>query len=128
MFNTIQIIKTEAQYDAALARTQSLIRAEPAEGTATFDELSILISMVEAYESQHYPIVFAQNKFIENPIEAIKFQIQILGLTDEQVNKLFGSPIRKVAILTGQKKLSLAMIRRLHQELKIPAETLIATY
>jgi HTH-type transcriptional regulator / antitoxin HigA len=128
MFNTIQIIKTEAQYDAALSRTQSLIRSEPSEGTAAFDELSILISLVETYESQHYPIVFAQNNTIENPIEAIKFQIQVLGLTDEQVDKLFGSAIRKSAILTGQKKLSLAMIRRLHEHLKIPAETLIATY
>lgn len=128
MFNTIQIIKTEAQYDAALSRTQSLIRSEPAVGTAEFDELNLLISTIEAYEAQHYPIIFAKDKFTENPIEAIKLQIQILGLTDEQVDKLFGSPMRKVAILTGQKKLSLAIIRRLHQELKIPAETLIATY
>ena len=74
------------------------------------------------YEEEHYPIP------LPHPIEAIKFRLEQMGLKESELNKILGSRSRKHDILNGKRKLSLAMIRKLHNKLNIPAETLIAEY
>ena len=81
--------------------------------------LSILI---EAYEKENYPIE------APNPIEAILFRLDQLGMSRNELSKLLGSRSRASEILKGKRKLSIAMIRKLNQELGISAETLIQDY
>ena len=123
MFNTTRLIKTEQEYEAALARTHTLIRAQVDENTSEFEELGVLLVFIEKYEQEHYPIHIP-----ESPIEAIKFRIEQLGLTEAEINKIFGSRERKEQILNGERKLTLPLMRLLHNKLKVPAESLLVAY
>jgi HTH-type transcriptional regulator / antitoxin HigA len=116
------LIKTEADYENALARVDTLLNSMVKKGTPDGDELELLIVLIEAYEKQHYPIP------PPHPIEAIKFQLDQMGISELELDKILGSRSRKTDILSGKRKLSLAMIRVLHEKLKIPAESLIAAY
>ena len=116
----IKPIKTEADYDKVLKRVDELWGAE--EGTPEGDEFEILFTLAEAYEKIHYPIEKPK------PIEAIKFRLDQMGLTEKDLSKILGSRSRKHDILSGKRKLSLNMIRKLHKTLNIPAEVLIAAF
>ncbi len=116
----IKPIKTKKDYQAALKRIEELWGAK--ENTPEGDEFEILFTLVEAYEEKHYPIP------PPHPIESIKFRIEQGQLDDKELTKILGGRSRKSEILSGTRKLSLNMIRALHQKLKIPAETLIAEY
>jgi HTH-type transcriptional regulator/antitoxin HigA len=114
-------IRTEADYRAALKAVEAFFDApeEPdpdSEEGATFDALATLI---EAYERKHYPID------PPDPVEAIKFRMDQQGLTVKDLVPLIGQTNRVYEVLTHKRPLSLAMIRKLHQGLGIPAETLI---
>jgi HTH-type transcriptional regulator/antitoxin HigA len=116
------LIKTEADYESALERVDTLLNSTIQKGTADGDELELLIVLIEAYEKAHYPIP------PPHPLDAIKFQLDQFGMSEAERNKLFGSSSRKTDILSGKRKLSLAMIRTLHEKFKIPAASLIAAY
>jgi HTH-type transcriptional regulator / antitoxin HigA len=116
------LIKTEADYENALGRVDDLLNSDAKKGTSDGDELELLIVLIEAYEKQHYPIP------PPHPIEAIKFQLDQMGISELELDKMLGSRSRKTDILSGKRKLNLAMIRVLHEKLKIPAESLIAAY
>jgi HTH-type transcriptional regulator / antitoxin HigA len=116
----IKLIKTEEDYNEALKRVYELWDAEP--GTPEGDESEVLYTLVEAYEKKHYPIEKP------DPIEAIKFRLDQMGLTEKDLSKILGSRSRKHDILSGKRKLSLKMIRKLNETLKIPAEVLIAAF
>ncbi len=116
------LIKTEAQYKSALERIYELIQLEPAPGSALGDELEILTLLVKAYEEAHYPMPKP------HPVEAIKFRLEQLGLSETEVSRILGNRSRKSEIFSGKRKLSLQMIRKLHAELNIPAEVLIQAY
>jgi HTH-type transcriptional regulator/antitoxin HigA len=113
----IRPIKTEADYDAALARAAALMDAE--EGTAEADELDILATLIEAYEDRHYPMD------LHDPIDAIKHRMELKGLTRKDLEPLIGTRTRVAEVLNGKRSLSINMIRKLHAELGIPAEVLI---
>ena len=116
----IKPIKTKKDYDNALKRIKMLWGAK--ENTAAGDEFEILFTLVEAYENKHYPIP------PPHPIEAIRFRLEQKGVDEKELIKILGGRSRKSEILSGRRKLSLAMIRELHDKLNIPAETLIAAY
>jgi HTH-type transcriptional regulator / antitoxin HigA len=116
------LIKTEADYENALGRVDDLLNSNVKKGTSDGDELELLIVLIEAYEKQYYPIP------PPHPIEAIKFQLDQMGISELELDKMLGSRSRKSDILSGKRKLNLAMIRVLHEKLKIPAESLIAAY
>ena len=120
MLNIKSLIKTEKEYEMALERAYNLFQLELKEGDAELDELELLGVLIEQYEKKHYPIE------PPHPIEAIKFYLDQMGLNEVELNKVLGS--RKSEILSGKRKLSLSMIRILHEKLKIPAETLIMAY
>jgi HTH-type transcriptional regulator/antitoxin HigA len=115
-------IKTEVQYDEALTRVYELMQIEIKENSREADELEVLSILVKEYELQHYPIS------PPNPLDAIKFRLDQMGLSEKQLGDILGYRSRKSEILSGKRKLSLAMIRKLNEVLHIPAEVLIQAY
>jgi HTH-type transcriptional regulator/antitoxin HigA len=115
----IRPIKTEADYEAALKEIETLFDTEP--GTPEGDRLDILITLVEAYEDEHYEIP------APDPVEAIFYYMESRGLTRADLEPFIGSRARVSEILNRKRPLTLAMIQRLHQ-LGIPAEVLIKPY
>jgi HTH-type transcriptional regulator/antitoxin HigA len=115
-------IKTESQYDDALARVYELMQKDIKENSAIADELEVLTILVKEYELKHYPMSSP------NPLDAIKFRLDQLGLSEKQLADILGYRSRKSEILSGKRKLSLAMIRKLNEILQIPAAVLIKSY
>ena len=113
----IRPIRNEADYEAALEEIDLLIDVQP--GTEEGDRLEVLSLLVEVYEQEHYPID------PPDPIEAIKFRMEQQGLTRKDLEPIFGSRARVSEVLGGKRGLSLRMIRRLHEELRIPLEVLV---
>ena len=118
----IRPVKNEQQYDEALSRIYELMQHELKEDSALADELEVLSLLVKEYESEHYPVPKP------NPIEAIKFRMEQLNMTEAQLAGILGYRSRKSEILSGKRKLSLAMIRKIHEVMLIPAEVLIQAY
>lgn len=116
----IKPIKTEADYEAALAEIERLWGAEY--GSLQGDKLDILATLVEAYEEQHYPIP------PPDPIEAILHYMESQNLTQRDLEPYLGSSVRVSEILNRQRPLSLAMIRKLHEGLGISADILVQPY
>jgi HTH-type transcriptional regulator/antitoxin HigA len=115
-------IKTNEQYDIALARVYELMQTDVKENTTESDELEVLSILVKEYETEHYPMPSP------NPLEAIKFRLDQMGLSEKELGEILGYRSRKSEILSGKRKLSLAMIRKLNEVLHIPAEVLIQAY
>lgn len=113
----IKPIRTEAEYEAALAEVERIWDAEP--GTPESDIYEGLFTLVEAYEDQHYPIL------PPDPVEAILYFMESRGLDRRDLEKYIGPSGRVSEILSRKRPLTLAMIRRLHSGLGIPAEILI---
>jgi HTH-type transcriptional regulator/antitoxin HigA len=116
----IKPIRTEVDYETALAEIEQLFEAVP--GTPEGDRLEILTTLVEAYEERHYPIP------LPDPIEAILYYLESRGLSRRDLEPYLGSRARVSEVLNRKRPLSLEMIRRLHSGLKIPAEVLIQPY
>ena len=110
-------IRSEADYDAALAEIERLWGAKA--GTPDGDRLDILATLVDAYESEHYPID------PPDPIEAITFRMEQQGLTRRDLEAILGTRARVAEVLNRKRDLSIGMIRRLHDQLGISAEVLI---
>jgi len=115
-------IKTEKEYDNALAHVYELMQTDIVEGSAISDELEILSLLIKEYELVHYPVSYP------NPIEAIKFRIEQMNLSENELSELLGNRSRKSEVLSGKRKLSLSMIRKLTDVLHIPANVLIQAY
>lgn len=113
----IRPIHTEADYESALVRIDTLMDATP--DSPDSDELDILAMLVEAYEAKHYPIGPA------DPIEAIKFRMDQMGLEPKDLTTIIGSRSKVSEVLNHKRPLSLNMIRNLHDKLNVPLETLI---
>ncbi len=118
----IKPIKKEEDYEEALAKLHRFIRKGYVEGTPEADEAEVLAILIHAYEEEHYPIP------PPHPIEAIKFRMEQMGMDETALSKILGHKVQNNDILTGKRKLSLTMIRRLHEALKIPVETLVMAY
>lgn len=110
-------IRTKADYEAALAEIERLWGAKL--GTPEGDRLDILATLVDAYETQHYPMD------PPDPIEAIKFRMEQQGLTRKDLESILGTRTRVAEVLNRRRGLSIHMIRRLHDKLGIPADVLI---
>ncbi|WP_312224755.1 helix-turn-helix domain-containing protein [Stutzerimonas nitrititolerans] len=114
----IRPIRNEEDYAAAMARIAELWGAES--GTAEGVELEVLALRVGKYEDEHYPMPPS------SPIEAIKFRMEQQGLTPRDLEPFIGSSGRVSEVLNGHRWLSLRMIVRLHEGLRIPYESLLA--
>jgi HTH-type transcriptional regulator/antitoxin HigA len=113
----IHPIRTEADHDSAVARIAKLIGARP--DTAEGEELDILATLVDAYEARHHAID------APDPIAAIQFRMEQQGLTRKNLEPLIGSRARVSEIMTRRRPLTLAMIRRVRDELGISADLLL---
>ena len=117
---TIKPIKTKKDYQAAMNRLETIFDAKP--GTPEGDELEVLGILIEKYEQEHYPIDYP------DPIEAIKFRMEQMGYSQNDLAKIVGLKSRASEILNNKRKLTLEMIRQLHQALGIPTDVLIQSY
>jgi HTH-type transcriptional regulator/antitoxin HigA len=113
----IRPIKNDQDHAEALAEIDRLLDASP--GSPEFDRLDVLATLVDAYEEKHHSIPDP------DPVDAILFRMDQEGLTRRDLEPYIGSRGRVSEILNRTRNLSLAMIRRLHQGLGIPAEVLI---
>ena len=113
----ISPIKTDADYRDALKEIDRLWNSP--DGTPEGDRLDVLVTLVEAWERQHYPLGFP------DPIEAIKYHMDQKGLQPRDLIPFIGSRNRVHEVLNRRRSLTLNMIRRLHEGLGIPAESLI---
>lgn len=115
-----KLIKTNEQYEEALARLDHIFHAEP--GTPEGDEAELLALLIEDYEETHYPIE------APDPIEAIKIRMEELNLKQVDLAEAFGSRSRTSEVLNRKRKLTLDMVRRLSSALHLPADVLIGEY
>lgn len=113
----IHPVKNKKDYEAALTRIESLM--DTSNKSKEMDELEILSILVEKYEDEHFPISSP------DPIEAIKFRMEQLGLSQKDLVPVIGSKSKVSEVLSGKRNLSIRMIRALHKQLKIPADVLI---
>lgn len=116
----IKPIKTKKDYEQAVARLEIIFDSK--KGTAEGDELEILGMLIDNYENKHFPIEFP------DPIEAIKFRMEQLGYNQTDLANVVGLKSRASEILNRKRKLSLEMIRKIHDQLNIPTEVLIQYY
>lgn len=114
----VKLIKTEEEYNKVLNRIDELFDVTPE--SKEFDEVELLIALVELYEQQHYKIESP------DPIEAIKFRMEQMEVKRIDMTKYFGTRGRVSEILNRKRELTLAMIKRLHKDFGIPAESLLA--
>jgi HTH-type transcriptional regulator/antitoxin HigA len=114
---TIRPIRTDRDHARAVARVEEIFDAKP--GTAEFDELDVLATLVEAYERVHHSID------PPTPVEAIKFRMEQGQFTRSDLAKLLGSSAKVAEVLQHKRALSKAMIVRLHRAFAIPYEVLL---
>jgi len=117
MLMNIAPVKTDTDYRAALRKIESLMMegADSPEG----EKLDVLVTLVEAHERKHYLMD------LFDPVEAIKFEMEQKGLTVKDLEPMIGKSNRVYEILNHKRSLTLKMIRRLHDQLGIPADSLI---
>lgn len=113
-------IKTKKDYEQAVARLEVIFDSK--RGTKEGDELEILGILIDQYENEHFPID------LPDPIEAIKFRMEQLGYNQTDLSEIIGLKSRASEILSKKRKLSLEMIRKLHEKLNIPTDVLIQAY
>src|SRR3954463_58181 len=115
----IHPIRTHADYLHALESVSPCFKRQPEPGTDEADRFEILLTLIEAYERRHFPL----DK--PDPIEAIKFRMEQSGLGVKDLEPMIGRPNRVYEVLNRKRPLTLAMIRRLHRGLGIPAAVLV---
>ena len=117
----IKPIHNEADYEAALAAVSPLFDNQPEPGSEVGDFLEVMILLIEKYEQEHYPIE------APDPVEAIKFRMEQMGLTAKDLVPAIGRPNRVYEVLNHKRALTLPMIRNLHKMFNIPLASLIGT-
>lgn len=115
----IKLLKNEQDYEAALAAVAPMFDNEPALNTPEGDYFEVMCLLIEEYEKRHYPID------PPDPVEAIKFRMEQLGLTVRDLEPAIGKSNRVYEILNRKRTLTLPMIRRLHAQFGIPLESLV---
>jgi HTH-type transcriptional regulator/antitoxin HigA len=113
----IRAVRTEADYQAALARIDALMDAGP--DTPEGEELDVLTDLVELYESRHILMGYP------SPLGAIRFRMEQGGLSPRDLIPFLGSRAKVSEVLAGKRPLTLQMVRALHANLGIPAEVLL---
>ena len=118
----IRPIKTEADYDWALAEIERYFDAEPEPGTPESQRFDVLASLIEHYESRAWPID------LPDPVEAIRYRMEQTGLTQADLTQVLGSRPRASEVLGSRRALTRKQAFKLHRAWHIPAEVLIQPY
>jgi HTH-type transcriptional regulator/antitoxin HigA len=115
----IHPIRTDTDYRAALALVEPYFDHEPEIDSDAGAHFEAMVTLIEAYEAKHYPIS------PPDPIEAILFRMEQQGLKPKDLEPMIGQRNRVYEVLNRKRKLTMAMVWRLHTGLGIPAESLI---
>ena len=118
----IRPINTEVDYDWALAQIEPYFLSEPEPGSPEAQRFEVLATLIEAYEAEHWAIEPA------DPIEAIRYKMEVAGFKQADLAKLLGSASRASEILHRKRALTTEMIYKLNRQWGIPAESLIRPY
>jgi HTH-type transcriptional regulator/antitoxin HigA len=118
----IHPIRTEADYDAALKKIELYFKREPEPGSPEADQFDVLVALIAAYERKRWPVD------PPDPVDAIRYCMEQQGYTQSDLATLIGSRSRASEILSRKRSLTLDMVRKLHGEWGIPAESLLRTY
>lgn len=116
----VKLLKSEPDYQNALKRLEIIFDAD--EDTQEGDEAELLTILIEKYENKHYPIQ------APDPLEAIKFWMEQNDMIKSDLARIIGYKSRVSEIFNGKRKLNLSMIRKLHEQLNIPYESLMTDY
>ena len=119
MSTQIRVLKTDGDHAVAVARLSELMDMDPAAGTAEEAELELLALLIQSYEQTKFPPT------PPDPIDAILFRMDQQRLAHKDLVPYIGSMSKVSEVLSGKRALSMAMVRALHEGLKIPAEVLI---
>ncbi len=119
LFN-IKVIKTEAEYDAAMQRLEHIFDAK--KDTPEGDELELLSLVIDNYEKEHFPID------LPDPIETIKYRMDQMGYKQKDLADIIGLKSRVSEVLNKKRKLTLEMVRKIHHSLNIPTDVLLKEY
>jgi len=118
----IRPIKTEADYDWAIAEITKYFENEPEVGSADGDRFDVLATLIEAYEDKHYPIE------APDPVEAIRSHMELFNLPRKALADVIGSSPRATEVLSRKRALTMEMVFKLNKEWHIPAEVLVRPY
>ena len=113
----IRPIKTKQDHSAALKRIEKLMSA--AQDSPEEDELDVLATLVDAYETEHFVMG------APDAVTAIQFRMEQQGLTRKDLEPMIGSRARVSEVLSGKRRLTLPMIRRVRDGLGISADVLV---
>ncbi|GLR48821.1 transcriptional regulator [Shinella yambaruensis] len=116
----IQPIRTDDDLSKAIAEIETLWGAE--RGTADGDRLDVLITLVDRYEDEHYPIGPA------HPVDVLKMHMEMTGRRRADLASLIGSSSRASEVLNRRRALTLDMVHKLNRHWGIPAEYLVVPY
>jgi HTH-type transcriptional regulator/antitoxin HigA len=113
----VRPLHSAEDYESAMARIREIFYAKP--GSPESDELDILWTLAEAFEREHYPLP------PPDPVGALKFWMDQHDLRQADLIPYLGASSRVSEILSGKRKLTVEMIRKLHEGLGIPTDCLI---
>lgn len=114
-----KVIRTEAKYDDALEQVYALMQQHPAANTPEGDELDVLVTLIEAYETVYHPITAS------DPVFYLKNKMAQLGLKQHDLIPFIGDKTQVSKVLNHKRDLTLPMIKRLSQGLNIPIQRLV---
>jgi HTH-type transcriptional regulator/antitoxin HigA len=117
---TPKIIKTEEEHKAALRHVETLMDAEP--DSQAESDLELWVLLIDQYEEEQYPIE------APDPIEAIKFRMDQMGLTQKDLVKFIPAKSKVSEVMNRKRGLSLSMIRAFHSGLGIPTDVLVKEF
>jgi HTH-type transcriptional regulator / antitoxin HigA len=115
----IRPLRSEADYDAALAEIERYFDEPPKPGTLAADQFDLLALVIEDYERKAWPIE------PPSPVDAIRYRMETGGYTQADLGRLIGSRQRASDVLARKRRLTMGMAWKLHREWGIPAEALI---
>lgn len=116
----VEIIKSKKQYTSALHRFEEIFFAKA--NTKEGKEAQLLALVIKDYEDKHYAIASP------DPVEAIKYRMEQMQMTKKELGEILGYSSRVSEILNRKRKLTLEMVRNLHEKLNMPLESLIRAY
>jgi HTH-type transcriptional regulator/antitoxin HigA len=122
MMENIRPLKTQADYDWAIAEIGKYFENEPEVGSPEGDRFDVLATLIEAYEDKHYPIE------LPDPVEAIRSHMMLFNLPRKALADVIGSSPRATEVLNRKRALTMDMVFKLNKEWHIPAEVLIRPY
>lgn len=118
----VRPVRTEDDYDWALAELAPYFEREPEPGSPEADRFDVLSELVAAYENRHYPIPEV------DPVDVIRSVMAERGLAQADLAELFGSRSRASEVLGRKRPLTIEMIRALTAAWSIPADLIIRPY